>query len=304
MKKAQALSTICISLSLVGPAAAQLPANGCYQRTYDAAHLSANPGQGVAELTLWLFDEAPGARAALLAARMADQGQGAADAVAGQVLNQSAFCPEGEAACYVECDGGWFEATALADGGMMLATTHFALGEGEGCGGRSNLAEAGAGATRYRLAAVPAAQCAALSTRYPLPRQACWGVDYAEAEQEHGVAALRLRIGAEDAARYFAVAQGVMETTFATGGRAAAADMGGVRATVPIWCSARDGLCQGAPDDGAFVAQTDGEGMLLRTAGFVIWGQDGASLDLAPHEGVAITHALRRLDEAECPGLE
>lgn len=301
MKKARALSTICISLGLAAPVSAQVPAPGCYARDYGAAHLAANPAQGVASLRLWVFEETPGNPAAVVSARMVDQGQGVAHGVAGQVLTQYAFCDGG--ACFVECDGGSFTTSPAANGGLILTTSGFTLGEGggEGCGGHSDLSEGGE--TRYRLAAVPAAVCADLSRTHPLPAEGCWGVEYSDMLRGQGLLALRLLVRSVETDRAFPFADGVLAVTLPNGGRAAQAGMGGVRASYAVWCGARDGLCRSGMDGGAFRAMVDGDGLVLRTAGYAIWGEDGAVFDLAV-EGAETTHRLRALEAAECRGME
>lgn len=303
MKKARALSTICTSLALGAPALAELPAPGCYARDYDAAHLAANPAQGVAALRLWLFDETPGAPAAIIAARMAAQGQGVADGVAGQELLQYTYCDADDGECFVECDGGSFDTFPQADGGVILSTGHFTIGDNDGCGGSSSLLEEGASETRYRLAAAAPEVCADLSRTYPIPAEGCWGVDYSDMARGQGLLALRLLVRRVEAERAFPLAEGVLAVTLPDGGRAAQGGMGGVRASVPVWCGARDGLCSAGMDDGHFRAVPDGDALVLTTRGYAIWGQDGAVFDLAV-EGAEVMHRLRALPMGECRGME
>lgn len=170
MKKARVLSTICISL-LAAPALAQVPpAGACFARNYDAAHLAANPGQGVAGLRIAFHaprDGSGDAGTAVLSVRMANQGQALADGAGGLTLRQVAGCRAdgASAACLVECDGGEIAVQVAADGGLRLTTSHFAVGATLGCGEGeviSNLAEGAAAPTVYRLAAAPASHCADL----------------------------------------------------------------------------------------------------------------------------------------------
>jgi hypothetical protein len=168
MKKARVLSTICTSLALAAPALAQIPpAGSCFVRAYDAAHLARNPQQGVAAIRLRFHAPPPGSSeaAAIVIVRMADQGQGRADGVGGQTLRQIAWCRDaGKPSCFVECDGGMIALSALADGGLQLATEHFLVGADLGCGEDttySNLSEGGR--TVYRLVAAPAEACADLT---------------------------------------------------------------------------------------------------------------------------------------------
>lgn len=301
MKKARVLSTISISLGLALPAWAQVPAPGCYARTYDAAHLAAHPAQGVAALRLWVFDDTPGSPAVLVSARMADQGQGAADGVGGQVLTQYAYCDPAEGSCFVECDGGSFATRAAPDGGLTLTTSHFSLGEGEGCGGFSNLSEGGE--TVYRLLSAPVETCADLSQVHPLPPEGCWGVDYSDMVRGQGVLSLRLRMQPADGTHAFPVAQGTLAVKLPDGGRAAQVGMGGVRASLPVWCSARDGRCLSGIDDGTFLGTLEDNSLVLRTRRFAIWGQEGAVFDVAS-DGAEALHRLRGLPMSECRGME
>lgn len=301
MKKARGLSTICTSLALASPGLAQVPAPGCYARSYDAAHLAANPAQGVAELRLWVYDETPGNPAAIVAARMADQGQGAADGVAGLELRQTAFCDRAEGACFVECDGGSLATAPQPDGGLMLTTRHFTIGDSDMCGGTSNLSEGGE--TRYLLAAASPEVCADLSRLHPIPAAGCWGVDYPDQQRGQGVLALRLLVREGGEPRAFPLAEGVLAVKLPDSGRAAQGGMGGVRASAPVWCSAQDGLCLSSVDDGAFRAIPEGEALVLTTQGYSIWGPEGAVFDLAV-DGAPTTHRLQALPMERCRGME
>lgn len=299
MKKALALSTIFISLGLAAPA--QVPENGCYARDYDAGHLARNPAQGVAGLRLWVFDEGPSARAALVSALMADQGQGARDGVGGMTLTQYAVCDEGEGRCFVECDGGSFRSRPVA-GGIELVTDFFAMGE-EGCGGYSDLAE-GAGDTVYRLAAVEASLCEALAQTHPLPPEGCWGVRYSDMGRGQGLLGLRLRMGAPDSGFAFAASSGWIAVDLPDGGRAREAGMGGARVQAPVWCGSRDGFCRSGPGEGVFRTVVEGDEVLLVTGGFMLFGLDDAAMDMAmPGQGET-RHRLRRLPDDECRGME
>ena len=299
MKKALALSTICTSLGLA--AAAEVPAPGCYARDYDAAHLAANPAQGVAGLRLWVFDEGAN-RGGLIEARMAAQGQGARDGVAGQSLTQVLICNAVDGGCFVECDGGGFSSTPV-DGGIQITTDHFALGE-EGCGGYSNLAEVPGQVTTYRLTAAAPEACASLMRQQPLPGAGCYGVDYSDMGRGQGVLGLRLRLGEPDAGFAFAQSTGTLAVMLPEGGRALAAGMGGARVQAPVWCSSRDGQCRTGADEGSFSATPEGDGVILTTASYLLFGLDGASLDLALPDQAQTRHILRRLPDADCWGLE
>lgn len=315
MKKARARSIICTSLLLAAPAWADLPANGCYTRVYDAAHLAAHPAQGVAALSIWLYAEVTTSAepvAAVVEARMADQGQGASDEVGGMTLAQYAFCDAAEGRCYVECDGGWIELTPVA-GGIEVATAHFVVGDMEGCGGMSNLAEAGDRPTHYRLAAAPIATCESLWRQVPLPAPGCYGVDYPEAVTGQGVRALRLWLRAPEEAAdqpVFAQIEGVLGVTLPNSGTAAVAGMGGARLSLPLWCQARDGLCRSGVGEGVLALPLTEAGVDLVTDRFFLFGPEESFVDLAQlarpdgRAPATVRHPLRRLPDDACRGLE
>ncbi|WP_370208928.1 hypothetical protein [Pararhodobacter marinus] len=323
MKKAQARNTTCIdparhavalvafAASVLASVAASTPAlaetlpQGCFAREYSAQHLAEHPGQGVAALRLWFFHESddPASSAALVEARMADQGQGARDGVGGEVLTQYALC-DADGACFVECDGGTFETQRLPDGDLHLTTRFFALGEGDACGGGSDLAERPGEETRYRLSAAAPEICQALWQRHPLPEPGCYGMDYSDMGHGQGLLGLRLLLHPADDGYAFPQAEGTFRVTLPEGGRAAAAGRGGARLSVPVWCSTRDGLCRSGVDEGALAIAPLGDGVALSTGRFLIFGAEAANLDIAA-PGQAITrHQLRPLPPGECRGME
>ena len=318
MKKAQGRNTTCIeartrlaaliAFAAVGGAAsalAETPAQGCYAREYSAQHLAEHPDQGVAALRLWFFDEsaADDSHAALVEARMADQGQGARDGVGGDVLTQYALC-DADRSCYVECDGGIFETAILPDGDLQLTTRFFALGEGDACGGGSDLAEIRGEETTYRLSAAPSEICQALWQPHPLPEPGCYGMTYSDMGHGQGLLGLRLLLHPADEGYAFPQADGAFRVTLPDGGRAAAAGLGGARLSVPVWCSSRDGLCRSGVDEGALAIAPLGDGVALSTGRFLIFGAEAANIDIAA-AGQAITrHQLRRLAPEECRGME
>jgi len=314
MKKAQGRNTICTDARtalalcaalLATPAAADLPPPGCYARDYGAAHLVTHPAQGVAGLRLWYFseDEAGTRPAVLVEARMAGQGQALRDGVAGQVLTQFALC-DAQGACAVECDGGYFTSEITQRGGLRIATRHFTLGEGFSCGGSSDLAEAGAGVTTYRLAAAPAGECETLSRRYPLPAPGCYGVDYSDMGRGQGLLGLRLRLGPADEGFSFPQAAGTFRVRLPDGGLARQAGLGGSRIAVPVWCSSRDGLCRSGVDEGALAVAPLGQGLALSTRGFFVFGPEARSFDIAVPGMGETRHQLRLMPDDECRGMD
>ena len=305
MKKARVLSTIFISLALAGGAArAQLPAQGCFLRDYDAAHLRANPAQGVAGLRLWFYSETTDGSqpAVMVEARMAGQGQAVRDNVAGQVLTQTGIC-DGRDSCYVECDGGLFTAERV-EGGLRLTTRFFAVGEQDSCGGTSDLAEGQDRQTVYQLAAAPDAACETLWRQQPLPGPGCYGIEYSDMERGQGLLSIRLRLGAPEPGYTFAQVQGTFAVALPDGGRARAAGMGGARVSVPVWCSTRDGLCRSGIDEGALAVVPLGQGMALSTGRFLVFGAEAESLDIAQPGGGETRHQLRLLPDDACRGME
>lgn len=299
------LRRLAVILALLpAPALAELPAPGCYARDYDAAHLAAHPGQGVAALRLWFFTEDSEGHtpAALVEARMAPQGQAARDGVDGQVLTQYAVCdPDGT--CFVECDGGAFTSAPQADGGLSITTSFFRVGENDSCGGTSDLAE-GPGGTTYRLSAAPDEACRTLWQQVPLPEPGCYGRDYSDMAHGQGLLGLRLLLHPADQGYAFPQAMGTLRVTLPDGGRARAAGLGGARVSAPVWCSARDGLCRSGVDEGAFRVAPQDDRLSLVTSRFLMFGADAASLDIAMPGGGETRHLLRRLPDDECRGME
>ena len=309
MKKARALSTTCTSLVLLGAgvASAELPVDRCYARDYDAAHLAAHPGQGVAALRLWFFDEtadAQSSRSALVQATMAEQGQATRDGVGGRQLTQYATCDTATDTCYVECDGGSFVVSPVGTDGLRLATSFFAMGDVESCGGFTDLAEQQGSETVYQLTAAPAALCESLWRPHPLPEAGCYGIDYADMGRGQGVLGLRLRLDAPDSGYAFPQARGVLAVRLPNGGRAQVAGMGGVRVQVPVWCLSRDGRCWSQVDDATFALTPEGTGATLATMLFPVFGPEDQSFDLAMPGQSETRHALRAMPDTECRGMD
>jgi len=153
---------ILMALTTATPVLAQnVPSSGCYERIYSAAHLANNPNQGVESIRLKIEnDPAEPYVGVFVAALMSTQGQARRDNVAGQVLDQGLFCPrDGSGECFVECDGGSLEITDQSSSSLTFRTGGLRIGDLDGCGGQSSLAEPGGGFTTYRLNAVAPALC-------------------------------------------------------------------------------------------------------------------------------------------------
>lgn len=177
MRKARARSTTCTSAattalcgtSLAAALAMTAGAAGaaCFLRDYDAAHLARNPAQGVAGLRLWLGEATAQGWPARLEVRMAGQGQGRRDRVAGRVLGQELWCTDGgaEAVCRPRCrEDGDLDLSYDGQGRLRLGSAGLRLADRPGrCGGVSDLAEGGR--TVYLLAPVPDGACRAMAER-------------------------------------------------------------------------------------------------------------------------------------------
>lgn len=307
MKKARVLSTICISAGLLaGPAWADLPVNGCYAADYDAAHLAAHPGQGVAALRLWFHDEIPGQtahRAVAVQAIMANQGQGARDFVAGLTLTQYAYCDASDGRCGVECDGGEFAVSTTA-GGISIATSYFVLGNPDVCGGVSDLSEGAE--THYTLAAAPVETCHPLWSQHPLPAPGCYGVDYPAESGDQDVSGLRLRVDAPDpalGAPAYAVLSARLGVILPQTGRAAEAQMGGARVARDLWCSTFDGACRGQTGGGWLLIVPHDEGVQITVPTMVFAGRGVRQFDLSVPGTPPAVHRLMPMRASHCGGL-
>jgi hypothetical protein len=315
MKKARAFSTTCISAlvaavapPVLAPAMAQVPGpDACFTRSYDDAHLARHPGQGVRALRLWFHDAMrgdPETRTVIVEAVLADQGQARADGVGGQTLRQTSFCtPENGGTCLVECDGGWFTTAPRPDGGLEIVTERYLIGEGEGCGGTTDLSEGGR--TAYRLDAAPPAACADLAHAHPLPEPGCYGVRPPPGDAG-GVAGLTLRLSAPDLAGAqpaFPWLEGVLEVDL-TGAAAPGPPawlLAGQRILVPVWCASSDGICRSGMDEGGWSVGTEGGAVTLTSSFFALYDADGDMADITG--GIPVRHVLSAQPAAACAGL-
>ncbi|QQA43783.1 hypothetical protein [Pelagovum pacificum] len=137
------ISTSIAGLLCVTAAAAETPA-GCYVREYDDVHIKSHPAQTVKWIRIG-FDLLPdySETNAYVIAQFLDRGRAAEDGVGGMTLDQSAICweYEGTWSCGVECDGGSFDITRIDRDILEIRTGHFSIGDTEGCGGSTTLAE-------------------------------------------------------------------------------------------------------------------------------------------------------------------
>ncbi|MBT0958801.1 hypothetical protein IV417_15535 [Alphaproteobacteria bacterium KMM 3653] len=164
------------------PGGAQQFEGECFARDYSAAHLEANAMQTVAALSI-RFTPADGGGfdgMAWVSAVMADTPETVRQGVAGQRIDQITLCEPldrawnggprdawikaGVMTCFAECDAGMFQITRSAPDSITIKTNGLVLGEDDGCGGTSMLADVGDSptgyvTTSYRLDAAPLAAC-------------------------------------------------------------------------------------------------------------------------------------------------
>lgn len=166
MKKPRALSiiftSIACAIAMGGTASAQNVPNGCYARTYDDAHLAANPAQGVQWLTVNFYPiDGISNTAADLRVGMASQGHAVADGVAGMVLTQSASNLYEPQSFHVDGDGGSFDITRFDGAGLTLRTSGVFLSRHGDFVEEPNstLAERTGSPTSYRLFAAHPSVC-------------------------------------------------------------------------------------------------------------------------------------------------
>lgn len=128
---------------------------GCFQRSYDKAHLAAHPDQHIASLLLWIQENPidPKDRYDWGALDATLSGQGASGGRAGEVMDQLMLCyaDDPHPRCAVECDGGGFDIVRSDATGITIETAYMLIGSAEGCGGALDLAEVPGQAVRYRL---------------------------------------------------------------------------------------------------------------------------------------------------------
>ncbi len=137
------------------------PSKGCYLREYSGAHLASHPDQVVHWIKLRVWDDEMGNRLAAIRAQFAHQGHVARDGFGGRVMDNFMICwrDRGKAFCGVECDGGSIEFLRDDAKGVVFRTQGVVIGDVEGCGGFTTLAEVPGQYVSYRLNRVPDAQC-------------------------------------------------------------------------------------------------------------------------------------------------
>lgn len=131
---------------------------GCFARDYTPRELARRPDQVVDRLSLFIrTDPVSGGTAADLAVVLADQGHAGRDGLGGAQMVQSLVCWQ-EAAprgmlwrCGVGCDGGGLKVMHQDGEVLEIMTKGLLVGGGEGCGGRTDLAEAPGKPVTYRL---------------------------------------------------------------------------------------------------------------------------------------------------------
>ncbi len=167
----------CISLALYATSinAEDMPL-GCFTRTYDTAHLAANPNQTVA--SLWIdfsLSDSPGyPRTAEVRAQMADAPSTRAAGSVGMFLGNGTGCRRyddvqpwqaesaqaGLPVCSADCDGGYFEILSASDDQVVIRSPGLAIMGDDGCGPVASLRDDNdSDATIYKLFAAPPAMC-------------------------------------------------------------------------------------------------------------------------------------------------
>ena len=148
---------------MANAAAAELP-EGCYHRSYSAAHLAGQPQQVVAEITLRIGPSVlnDGEIDADLRILTTDMSRTRAEGVANTTLTQWLMCFDDEndlVGCAVECDGGYMEFLMFDDSELLFSTNYLTVGDREGCGGAIDISEGPGDLTRYLLKRADPARC-------------------------------------------------------------------------------------------------------------------------------------------------
>lgn len=167
-----------LCLALLALPAQAAPPQGCYARTYDAAHLAANPDQVVAAMSLSFdYDPAPdfalippGSFGAAISVVLAGQGhvardkapdEGYPDGFGGASMHNVLLCADDGSSirCRIDCDAGGFQITRHDDTMLEFRTDYLVVGMGQACGGFTDLAERPGEPVTYRLSRAPDAAC-------------------------------------------------------------------------------------------------------------------------------------------------
>ncbi len=161
--------------------AASIPDPGCYSRIYDATHLAAHPEQVVASMRLHFVradsDEVAPAppwsvMVALLVVDLAEQGHvtresapgdGFPNGFGGQEMYAMLLCPGNWMTCGSECMGAaedtGFTVTGNDGKTLTIGTESLPVGQGQDCGGFTDITEGPGQLTTFVLDRVDNAVC-------------------------------------------------------------------------------------------------------------------------------------------------
>lgn len=147
-------------------ALAQLPEGACYVQRLTAREMAQEPARGVQALSIEFRALTDGDRAGKgywrhlrISARMAAQGQGLRDGVAGALLSATADCRTETLTCFSNADASQLVIEVINADTILVRTSGFIIAEyGDGTG-LSDLAEVPGREARYRLARSVASSC-------------------------------------------------------------------------------------------------------------------------------------------------
>jgi hypothetical protein len=165
---------------IVDPVRETIPEPGCYARTFDPVHLAAHPEQVVAGMRLNFvradgsegMNAAPGSVVAFLDVVLADQGHvarerapedGFPDGFGGQPMYAALLCPGQGMTCGSECMGvaqdTGFAVTGSDGQTLTISTRSLPVGQGQDCGGFTDIAEVPGELTTFALDRVADTVC-------------------------------------------------------------------------------------------------------------------------------------------------
>jgi hypothetical protein len=165
---------------IVDPAAESIPEPGCYARTYDGAHLAAHPDQVVAAMRLNFvvadgsegMNAAPGSVVAFLDVDLARQGHvvrgpftedAFPEGFGSATMYAALLCPGQGITCGSECMGETLHTgfAVIGDDGktLKITTRSLPVGQGQDCGGYTDIAEVQGELTTFVLDRVADAVC-------------------------------------------------------------------------------------------------------------------------------------------------
>lgn len=178
-------STICTSLAALGLGAATVATaappvamTGCYQRRYSKAHLAAHPDQVVAEITL-SFDYDPkndfypvpaDAFGASFDVTFAHQGHVMRDhgpdgefptGMGGEEMGNVVMCRtvDGKTRCKQTCSDAGLDILQYDKKQLVIRTRGLEAGDGQDCGGWTEISDHPGKPTTFRLTRVPDQIC-------------------------------------------------------------------------------------------------------------------------------------------------